>query len=161
MDILESVKMATTTLLANKLRSSLTMLGIIIGNASVIAMIGIGEGAQTLATKQFESLGPNTLFIVPGSPGSRGRVTAMPRTLVLQDAELTNNVTKFIEECIIQNSSLEILDISLNNFSFNGICGLIEKMKFNKSLKQLNFSNAKGFTNCDNQKMSIDKRIIF
>ncbi len=98
MDILESVKMATTTLLANKLRSSLTMLGIIIGNASVIAMIGIGEGAQTLATKQFESLGPNTLFIVPGSPGSRGRVTAMPRTLVLQDAKAIAKQVRAVKE---------------------------------------------------------------
>ncbi|MFM7408669.1 MAG: ABC transporter permease [Cuspidothrix sp.] len=98
MDILESVKMATTTLLANKLRSSLTMLGIIIGNASVIAMIGIGEGAQTLANKQFESLGPNTLFIVPGSPGSRGRVTTTPRTLVLQDAKAIAQQVRAVKE---------------------------------------------------------------
>ncbi|HLO88955.1 MAG TPA: ABC transporter permease [Nostocaceae cyanobacterium] len=88
MDLLESVKMATTTLLANKLRSSLTMLGIIIGNASVIAMIGIGEGAQKFATKQFESLGPNTLFIVPGGPQVRGRTSTVPKTLVLEDAKV-------------------------------------------------------------------------
>lgn len=87
MDILESVKMATTTLLANKLRSSLTMLGIIIGNASVIAMIGIGEGAQKLASQQFESLGPNLLFIIPGSPEGRNRVISQPKTLVLEDAK--------------------------------------------------------------------------
>ncbi|MBD2136736.1 ABC transporter permease [Anabaena sp. FACHB-1237] len=87
MDILESVKMATTTLLANKLRSSLTMLGIIIGNASVIAMIGIGEGGQKLASKQFESLGSNVLFIVPGSPEGRNRVISQPKTLVLEDAK--------------------------------------------------------------------------
>lgn len=98
MDILESVKMATTTLLANKLRSGLTMLGIIIGNASVIAMIGIGEGAQTLANKQFQSLGPNTLFIVPGSPGSRGRVTTTPRTLVLQDAQAIAQQVRAVQE---------------------------------------------------------------
>jgi putative ABC transport system permease protein len=98
MDILESVKMASTTLLANKLRSGLTMLGIIIGNASVIAMIGIGEGAQTLANKQFQSLGPNTLFIVPGSPGSRGRVTTTPRTLVLQDAQAIAQQVRAVQE---------------------------------------------------------------
>ncbi len=98
MDILESVKMAATTLLANKLRSGLTMLGIIIGNASVIAMIGIGEGAQILANKQFQSLGPNTLFIVPGSPGSRGRVTTTPRTLVLQDAQAIAKQVRAVQE---------------------------------------------------------------
>jgi putative ABC transport system permease protein len=98
MDILESVKMAATTLLANKLRSGLTMLGIIIGNASVIAMIGIGEGAQILANKQFQSLGPNTLFIVPGSPGSRGRATTTPRTLVLQDAQAIAKQVRAVQE---------------------------------------------------------------
>ena len=66
MNILESFKMATSTLVANKMRSSLTMLGIIIGNASVIAMVGVGQGAKNLASEQFESLGPNVLFIVPG-----------------------------------------------------------------------------------------------
>ncbi|WP_196516825.1 ABC transporter permease [Nostoc sp. WHI] len=87
MNILESFKMATTTLLANKLRSSLTMLGIIIGNASVIAMIGIGEGAQKFANKQFEALGPNTLFIVPGSPEGKNTGIFTPKTLVIADAE--------------------------------------------------------------------------
>jgi putative ABC transport system permease protein len=87
MNILESFKMATTTLLANKLRSSLTMLGIIIGNASVIAMIGIGEGAQKFATQQFEALGPITLFISPGSPEGQNTAILTPKTLVLADAE--------------------------------------------------------------------------
>lgn len=87
MDIVESVKMATTTLLANKLRSSLTMLGIIIGNASVIAMVGIGQGAQRLASEQFESLGPNVLFVSPGSRRARNTTFDLPKTLVLSDAE--------------------------------------------------------------------------
>jgi putative ABC transport system permease protein len=85
MDIIESVKMAATTLMANKLRSSLTMLGIIIGNASVIAMVGIGQGAQKLASEQFESLGPNVLFIIPGNQNAQ-RNRDIPRTLVLEDA---------------------------------------------------------------------------
>ena len=50
-DLAESLRMATKTLVANKLRSSLTMLGIVIGNASVIAMVGIGQGAQRLAAE--------------------------------------------------------------------------------------------------------------
>ncbi|MFM8005190.1 MAG: ABC transporter permease, partial [Dolichospermum sp.] len=98
MDILESVKMATTTLLANKLRSGLTMLGIIIGNASVIAMIGIGEGAKIFTNKQFQSLGPNTLFVIPGSPGTRSRVTGVPRTLVLQDAKAIAKQVRAVKE---------------------------------------------------------------
>jgi putative ABC transport system permease protein len=87
MDFLESCKMAAKTLTANKLRSSLTMLGMIIGNASVIAMIGIGQGAQRLAAEQFESLGPNVLFVSPGSNQARQRTNNLPRTLVWDDAK--------------------------------------------------------------------------
>jgi putative ABC transport system permease protein len=86
-NLIESLKMASTTLVANKLRSSLTMLGIVIGNASVIAMIGIGQGAQKLAEEQFEALGPNVLFVVPGSEESRRTQFDLPRTLVLADAQ--------------------------------------------------------------------------
>ncbi|PZV19236.1 MAG: ABC transporter permease [Leptolyngbya sp.] len=88
MDFLESTKMAVKTLTANKLRSTLTMLGIIIGNASVIAVIGIGQGAQRLASEQFESLGPNVLFVSPGSNQARnGPRGDLPKTLVLEDAK--------------------------------------------------------------------------
>lgn len=87
MNFAESLKMAVTTLTANRMRSGLTMLGIIIGNASVIAMVGVGQGTQKLATKQFESLGPNTLFIIPGSPEAPNRPVLKPKTLVLKDAE--------------------------------------------------------------------------
>ena len=88
MDFAESLKMATKTLSANKLRSGLTMLGIIIGNASVIAMIGIGEGAQKYVNGQLQSLGPNVLFIVPGNREARqlGDLD-VPRNLVLADAQ--------------------------------------------------------------------------
>jgi putative ABC transport system permease protein len=86
LDLGESLRMATKTLIANKLRSSLTMLGIVIGNASVIAMVGIGQGAQRLAAEQFESLGPNVLFVSPGS-GNRNRTFEIPKTLVLTDAQ--------------------------------------------------------------------------
>ena len=86
MNLLESFKMATSTLFANKMRSSLTMLGIVIGNASVIAMVGIGEGAKQLASEQFESLGPNVIFVVPGSEDDRRTSFDLPKTLVWDDA---------------------------------------------------------------------------
>ncbi|MBG1245294.1 ABC transporter permease [Nostoc sp. NZL] len=87
MNFLESIQMAGKTLLSNKLRSALTMLGIVIGNASVIAMIGIGEGGQKFVNKQLESLGPNVLFILPGNQETQRISFEVPKTLVLQDAE--------------------------------------------------------------------------
>ncbi|MDA0265868.1 MAG: ABC transporter permease [Cyanobacteria bacterium] len=88
MDFTESLRMAVTTLTANKLRSSLTMLGIVIGNASVIAMVGIGEGAQRYIGDQLQTLGPNVLFVVPGNRQTRelGGLE-VPKTLVVADAE--------------------------------------------------------------------------
>jgi putative ABC transport system permease protein len=87
MDLGESIKMAVKTLTGNKLRSSLTMLGIIIGNASVITMVGVGQGAQRYASGQFESLGPNVLFIIPGGDNARQSSLDIPRTLTLDDAK--------------------------------------------------------------------------
>ena len=100
MDWLESSNMAVKTLTSNKLRTGLTMLGMIIGNASVIAMIGIGQGAQRLASEQFESLGPNVLFVTPGSQGARQRTTFLPRNLVWDDAKAIRSEERRVgKEC--------------------------------------------------------------
>lgn len=98
MDLLESGRMAVKTLTANKLRSVLTMLGIIIGNSSVIAMVGIGQGAQRLASEQFESLGPNVLFVTPGTREARNRTFDLPKTLVLEDAKAIKEQVPTIRE---------------------------------------------------------------
>ncbi|RDH47479.1 ABC transporter permease [Fischerella thermalis] len=87
MNLIESIKMAGKNLLSNKLRSTLTMLGIVIGNASVIAMIGIGEAGQKYVNKQLESLGPNVLFILPGNRETQRISFEVPKTLVLADAD--------------------------------------------------------------------------
>lgn len=102
MDLIESGKMAVKTLTANKLRSALTMLGIVIGNASVIAMIGIGQGAQKLASEQFESLGPNVLFITPGTREARQRTFDLPKTLVWEDAKAIAAQVPSVQEVAAQ-----------------------------------------------------------
>lgn len=105
MDIFESVNMAVKTLTANKLRSALTMLGIIIGNASVIAMVGVGQGAQRYAAEQFESLGPNVLFIIPGGEESQGRSLDVERPLTLEDAEAIDTQVPTVSEVAPQLQS--------------------------------------------------------
>jgi putative ABC transport system permease protein len=66
MDILEYFLLALRALRANKLRSLLTMLGIIIGVASVILLVSIGTGLQEYITNTFSSLGSNMIFAMPG-----------------------------------------------------------------------------------------------
>lgn len=115
MDILESVKMAATTLVANKLRSSLTMLGIMIGNASVIAMVGIGQGAQRLASEQFEALGPNVLFVVPGSQATRNTTLEVPKTLVLEDARAIATQVPSVKEVAPQINTRQLVTYGNKN----------------------------------------------
>ncbi|OKH20821.1 ABC transporter permease [Hydrococcus rivularis NIES-593] len=115
MNILESLKMASSTLVANKLRSGLTMLGIVIGNASVIAMIGVGQGAQKLAAEQFESLGPNVLFIVPGSEQARRTQFNLPKTLVLADAEAIATQVPTVKEVAPQINQTAVMSYRNRN----------------------------------------------
>jgi putative ABC transport system permease protein len=66
-NILESARMALAALAANRLRSGLTMLGIIIGVAAVIAMVSVGSGATDRIQEQISSMGSNLIVVMPGS----------------------------------------------------------------------------------------------
>ncbi len=72
MKLWASVRMALGALRVNKLRTALTMLGIIIGVAAVIAMVSVGTGAQARISEQIRSMGSNLLIVVPGTVTSGG-----------------------------------------------------------------------------------------
>ena len=93
MNLYESIRVAMLALAANKLRSILTMLGIIIGVGAVIALMSIGRGVEKYVTDQFASAGTNLLFIVPGqlsegSPQERARSSGI---LTLSDSNAIAN----------------------------------------------------------------------
>lgn len=97
-DLLEE---SYSALSANKVRSGLTMLGIIIGIASVIAMVSIGEGAQADVASRIQSIGSNLLTVSPGSQqgvGSRGVSggSGSAATLTYEDAEAIKEQVAFI-----------------------------------------------------------------
>jgi putative ABC transport system permease protein len=84
---LETLRGALRALLRNKMRSFLTVLGIIIGVGAVIAMVAIGEGAKARVEESFASMGSNLLIVMPGSTtasGARGGFGSMP-TLTWDD----------------------------------------------------------------------------
>ena len=72
MNVWQSALIAVRALRVNKLRSALTMLGIIIGVGAVIAMVGVGAGAQASVTERIESLGTNLIVATAGSVTSTG-----------------------------------------------------------------------------------------
>ena len=86
-DILEETFMA---LKSNKIRSGLTMLGIVIGIASVIAMTAIGAGAQKSISDSIQSIGANLIIVSPGAPRGVGQQVSQGRgaakTLTIEDA---------------------------------------------------------------------------
>ena len=80
------VKVALKSLLANKLRSLLAMLGIIIGVWSVISALSLAAGAQKKVTDQMSSLGTNVVMTTPGQRGRGGVVTGSQQNLKVDDA---------------------------------------------------------------------------
>ncbi|MBI2609029.1 MAG: ABC transporter permease [Deltaproteobacteria bacterium] len=85
----ENFKMAVGSLKLNKLRTGLTMLGIIIGVAAVITMVALGQGAQKSIEESLKSLGSNLLMIRPGSPklGHVRRESGDSTRITLEDAK--------------------------------------------------------------------------
>ena len=88
MNPLVTFQMALASMSANKLRSGLTLLGIVIGVAAVISLMAIGQGVQQSITSRIESLGSNLLFIRAGgfNQGGLGGGTGSAGTLTLDDA---------------------------------------------------------------------------
>src|SRR3989442_8969421 len=72
MNVWQSARVAVRALRVNKLRSALTMLGIIIGVGAVIAMVGVGAGAQARVAEQIGSLGSNLIILKSGSVTTSG-----------------------------------------------------------------------------------------
>ncbi|MFH1292262.1 MAG: ABC transporter permease [bacterium] len=97
-DLIQETRRA---LLSNKIRSSLTILGIVIGIGSVIAMVSIGQGAQSDIESRIKSLGSNLLIIMPGSQRGVGSQVSQGRgsaqTLTTDDANAIMKEIKYIE----------------------------------------------------------------
>src|SRR5512140_1164470 len=89
MDFFSILKIAMRALARNKMRSLLTMLGIIIGVAAVIAMVGVGQGAQKQVADQIAAMGSNMLFVSSGTV-TRGGMRmgwGATKTLIPEDME--------------------------------------------------------------------------
>ena len=84
-EIQEAVKMAVRALRVNMFRTILTLLGIIIGVASVVVMLAIGDGSKQKVLDQITAMGTNLLMVRPGAPGVRP--SAELSTLTVEDAE--------------------------------------------------------------------------
>ena len=99
MDFIQTLKIALRALRTNKMRSFLTMLGIIIGISAVIAMMAVGSGASYVISQQIASIGSNIILVIPGSTTSGGLRTGSggAQTLVSDDVKAIMNECPSVE----------------------------------------------------------------
>lgn len=117
MSFLESFKIALESIKANKMRSFLTMLGIIIGIASVIAIVSLGQGGQSAITDEFNKIGATTVTV--STDASKAQQSDY---ITLKDTEqIKNNVDiiKYVSP-IFQASGFAITDTASKNASITG-----------------------------------------
>ena len=100
-------KIATTALKRNKFRAALTMLGIIIGVGSVIAMLSIGESSKQSIREEMSDMGTNMIFVMPGSQHRGGVMmgNSNAKSLTLSDVEMLRKEAKNITEISPQVST--------------------------------------------------------
>lgn len=103
-DILEAAKMAMRSLRANFFRSVLTLLGIVIGVASVIAMLAIGDGAKAVVVERISAMGSNLLLVRPGAPNQRG--FSSTATLVVDDVKAIDELPNVLAAVPEQSSNV-------------------------------------------------------
>src|SRR5258708_34508873 len=92
------VRLATQAIRKNKMRATLTMLGIIIGVAAVIVMVAVGYGARSRIRAQINNLGTNMIVVTPGSSNSAGvsqGAQAFP-TLSLDDVDKIRKDSQYV-----------------------------------------------------------------
>lgn len=97
---------------SNKIRSGLTMLGVIIGISSVIVLVGVGQGATASITSNIASLGSNLIMVMPGSTSSSGVRSAMgnAQTLTADDATaIADNVDTISEIASVVNTRSQVV----------------------------------------------------
>ncbi len=105
-DVVEATRTALRALRANLFRAILTLLGIVIGVASVIAMLAIGDGARQKVIDQISAMGTNLLTVRPGAPNSRGRDASA--TLVIEDVHAIGELPNVLASVPEQGASVTL-----------------------------------------------------
>jgi putative ABC transport system permease protein len=110
--LFESLVIAIRSLLANKLRSALTMLGIIIGVGAVITLMSVGRGAQAAITSTFEKMGTNLLYVMSTSSEEGGMMAVqygtMTPNLTMEDARALERIPSVTAIATVNENYVEV-----------------------------------------------------
>ncbi|MGE5576029.1 MAG: ABC transporter permease [Syntrophothermus sp.] len=124
LNLVESIKMAFSSLAANKLRSFLTMLGVIIGVSAVVAMVSVGQGAQASVEERIGQLGSNMLIVTPGRTAGRpggaatargaGDLLSYADAVAIQEANLPD-----VDKLTVEATRTGVIRFGQNNTTTN------------------------------------------
>lgn len=115
MRIAEHVSMAIKNLRSNKVRSFLTMLGVIIGVAAVIIMVSLGEGAKRRITDSITAMGSNLLMVTAGRGGPRGGGFGSARPLTNDILEVIRGSSPYIQDLAPQLQGMRLVKYGENS----------------------------------------------
>jgi macrolide transport system ATP-binding/permease protein len=131
-DVVEAAKTALRALRANVFRAILTLLGIVIGVASVIAMLAIGDGAKQVVIDRISAMGSNLLLVRPGAPNQRG--FSSTATLVLADVNAIDKEVPNVLAAVPEQSSNATLRYGESDYS-SSILGTSSKFPLARQWK--------------------------
>jgi macrolide transport system ATP-binding/permease protein len=131
-DVVEAAKTALRALRANVFRAILTLLGIVIGVASVIAMLAIGDGAKQVVIDRISAMGSNLLLVRPGAPNQRG--FSNTATLVLADVNAIDKEVPNVLAAVPEQSSNATLRYGESDYS-SSILGTSSKFPLARQWK--------------------------
>jgi putative ABC transport system permease protein len=123
MRLLEAWRVALDALRANRLRSGLTMLGVVIGVAAVVVLVAIGTGAKQEVESQVQGLGSNLLLVVPGKVSFGNAPTVSPMSMA--DIEAISRVAGGRDRVAATLSSGETVRAGVNS-KFTSVAGVLE-----------------------------------
>jgi len=145
--IFEIWAVAIQAIRANKLRSFLTMLGIIIGVGAVITMIALGSGAQKAVQDQIQSLGTNLLTVMPGQSFMRGVASDQRVSLTVDDADEIRRSARYVAAVMPEIS--RSFQVKLGNMNMNiSITGTVPEYFPNRNYT---ITAGRAFTPGDNE----------
>ncbi len=153
MSLLETLALAFKALTANKLRSILTMLGIIIGVAAVVALMSIGRGVEQFVAAEFQSVGSNLIILLPGGrqeqtgpPGSNtGRVRPLTNADVLALAQ-TDRLPSVVN---VTGTLFEFAQVEAGRERLSGVQTLGVSPNYNQLVESYTIAEGRFFNETD------------
>src|SRR5258706_2346802 len=144
MDISETIVSSVTAIVSNKLRSFLTILGIVIGVMSVILLVSVVSGLQIYITGQIQGLGSNLMFVIPGKiGGGRGPGGTQANKLLLSDS--ANLKTKLSGEAQVSAVIQKVGAIKAGSKSDKNVTIAVVESNYTKLITAIKFDQGRFF----------------